>query len=326
VSRRGPESAEAVHIEGEDAALTGSIDRAAAILCTARRVLVTGMTDAAIDAVRAACDIAESLGAAIDACDRDLAWPLGPVVVRAGGVTADPAELGDRADLVILWFCNPEGLASPVADAWQQPLRSATTPRTVIAVGPEPVAWAGRHLALPAETAVDAARLLHAILLGNKVPPENPTAARLSSPCQELATAIHAASCVAVVTGIANDSSGLATWAVSLLVRSIAHRRPAFVVPLDYSADAAAVLTWRYGAAGAIARADRLGGEFRPAECSSRALVARGEVDAVLAVGSLPRGIEDAIAQAGNLAVVRVEPSIPVLVALRDRIAAREGS
>jgi hypothetical protein len=53
---------------------------------------------------------------------------------------------------------------------------------------------------------------------------------------------------------------------------------------------------------------DAGGGDFRPAECSGAALIASGEVDAVLAVGRLPPEIEAAIAaRSADLAVIRID-------------------
>ena len=54
--------------------------------------------------------------------------------------------------------------------------------------------------------------------------------------------------------------------------------------------------TWRYGAPGAVARADRSGGAFLPAEADACRLILRGEVDAVLAVGPLLPSVEAALA------------------------------
>jgi len=286
-------------------------------------VLVTGLIDATLQAIGLACDVAEALGAAIDAGAADAASPLGPVVARAGGITADPGELGDRADLVIAWFCDPGTLLAGTDQSgfpakWLEPPLPGDSPRRLIAVGPDPLAAGGRHLRAPNEAAVDAARLLHALLLGHEPPPENPAAAAVADACGQLAAAIRLATCVGVLTsrGDTRDPLGLADWAVRLLVRQIAHERPAFLVPLPpapggglaNAAGAAAVLTWRYGAAGAIARADRAGGDFRPAESSAAALIARGEVDRVLAVGRLSAEIEAAIAaRAAALAVVRID-------------------
>jgi len=314
----------AARIDGKRATITAALDRAAGLLESARRVLVVGLADATLEAISAACDIAEVIGGGIDTGAADTASPLGPVAVRAGAVTADFEELGDRADLVILWFCDADA-AQPARGAFRSfksfmaefvtPPLPSDAARTVLAVGPEPLAAARDHLVLPPRAAIDAARLLHALLLGHEVPPDNTASAAVADACRKLVAAIRAAGCVAVVTCRDNDPLGLSTWAVSLLVRAIAHERPAFALPLatpvvgtlDNAAGAAAVLTWRYGAAGAIARADRYGGAFRPAECSGDALIARGEVDAVLAVGGLPAEVEEAIAsRTANLALVRI--------------------
>jgi hypothetical protein len=178
----------------------------------------------------------------------------------------------------------------------------------VLAVGPAACAGGSRHLQLPAAAAVDAARLLHAQLLGHAPPPDNVAAALAAATCAELLRAIRGAHCVAFLTCREGDPTGLLAWATGLLVRQVAHERPAFAVPLTGRRAAGAVLTWRYGAAGAIARADRLGGEFRPAECSAAALISRGEVDAVLAVGPLEAEVEAAIATRGaEVVVVRID-------------------
>jgi formylmethanofuran dehydrogenase subunit B len=317
VSRRGRSPAAARHacIDGAAVDLDEGLDRAAVLLAAARRVLVTGLVDATLEGVQAACDLAESLGAAIDAGSGDLASPSGPIVARAGSITADLEELRDRADLVLCWFCDPDASQPGFREAYVTPPLASGRPRRVIAVGPDPAAGSS-HLRLPVAAAVDAARLVQAILLGHEVPAGNATALGLTEACIALAAAIRDAECVGVVADRRDDPLGLTAWAVNRLVQVINHRTPAFVVPLaappagglDNAAGAAAVLTWRYGAAGGIARADRSGGDFRPAECSAAAIIDSGEVDAVLAVGRLPAETEAAIAaRAADLAVIRID-------------------
>jgi hypothetical protein len=72
------------------------------------------------------------------------------------------------------------------------------------------------------------------------------------------------------------------------------------------AAGAAAICTWRYGAGGAIGRADRDGGEFLPAEADARRLIDRGEIDCVIAVGRLSATVEAAIAARAGLSVIRI--------------------
>lgn len=295
---------------GDEAAL----DRAADLLQAARRVLVTGLADATLEAVQAACDLAESIGAAIDAGAADTASPAGPLVARTGSITADVEELRDRARLVLCWFSDPATCEPGFREAFLAPPPASGGPRRMIAVGPEPLAGM-EHLRLPADSAVDAARLLHALWLGEETA-DSPAAGPLAGACRELVAAIRAADCIGFVTALDTDPLGLEAWALNLLVRGIAHHRPAFVVPLPAAhpetlgnaAGAAALLTWRYGAAGGIARADRRGGAFRPGECSATELISRGEVDAVVAVGLLSAATEAAIAsRAADLAMVRID-------------------
>ncbi len=294
------------------------IEEAAATLQRARRVLVTGFGEASPDAIGAACDLAETLGAAIDPGGRDTARPMGPLVARVGAITADSEELLDRADLVIVWFCGLDGrLREQLSACAHHPLPDGNA-RTVIAVGPEPESCANRSTVLAFEHAVDAARLLDALIRGHGIPEGNPAAEALATACRDLATAVRAARCVGLVADLDGDATGLVAWATSVLVRTMAHERPTFMVPLvdaprDHSIDATTILTWRYGASGAIARADRFGGASLPAECAAETLIARTEVDAVVTAGKIPDGVEAAIlAQSPAIPVVRVGGARPV--------------
>ena len=283
-----------------------SADRDAETLCAARRVLVAGRGACAAATAIAACDLAEDLGAAVDFGGADTAQASGPTIARIGAVTADPLELRDRADLVIVWFCDPSVEAPGFPRHVMTPATAAGRPRLSIAVGPREVATSAatdRHLPLSAEFAVDLARLLHATVAGHPLP-EPPQA--LMAAREAVVAAIASAECVAFVTSH-RDTVGLVPWSLVGLVRAVAEHRPAFEVPLEPAATAATVCTWRYGAPGAIASADRSGAAFRPAECDAVRLVARGETDCVVAVGRLPEALETAVVARGDaVAVIRI--------------------
>jgi hypothetical protein len=172
-------------------------------------------------------------------------------------------------------------------------------------------------------TAVDAARLLQHLVRGGEPPVAN---GPLIDACIAARAAIAQATCVAIVTDGSADPLGLEAWSIVQLVREISRVKPAFEIPLrvaDHAA-AAAVCTWRYGAAGAIARADRNGGRFQPCEASARRLVERGEVDCVLVIGRLADGVEEAITHRGEaLAVIRMPPDVEPLRALLAAIGVR---
>lgn len=283
------------------------ISHAATLLATARRVLVTGFHGAPTTAVIAACDLAETLSAAVDAGDVDAARTTGPAIARVGQVTADPEELRDRADLVVVWFCDPEAASPGFMPRFVTPPPASGRERHTIAVGPTPLTAAAghRHLAVSPDMAIDAARHLQLRLRDGG----GDTAGPLTAVCTILAAAIESAACVAFVTDDSGDRSGLEAWSLGHLVRQLAHHRPAFEVPLRSRAAAFdAVCTWRYGTAGAVARADRTGAECLPGEASAERLIARGEVDAVLVVGGLAADVERALAAVGSrIVVVRLE-------------------
>lgn len=306
------------------AASAADLDRAAAMLAAARRVLVTGLVGAPAEAAVAACDVAEAVAAAVDPGSPETSRTIGPLLARIGSVTADTGELRDRADLVVFWFCDPGAVAADLTPAC---VAAGDAARRTIAVGPRDVAVPGadhRHLALAADAAVDLARLVEALVR------DVPIDALAANPhglavARDLASAAAAATTVALVTDWRHDGVGLAAWSTASLVRALAHRKPAFEVPLGERGDAAIdVCTWRFGAAGAIARADRDGGRFLPAEADAVRLLDRREVDCVMVAGAATPEVEAAIARAaGNVAVVRLPADATALRQVAAQIDAR---
>jgi formylmethanofuran dehydrogenase subunit B len=289
--------------------------RAASMLASARRVLVTGLANGTLEAITAACDLAEILGAAVDAGLPESARAAGPTIARAGEVTAAFEELRDRADLVIFWCCDPTKSHPRFIERFVAPPLAGGRQRQTIAIGPDsamPDASTHRHLPLARDLAVEAARWLQMRFAGRH---STLTDTPLSATCVAVEEAMQSADCVAIITGDADDSVGLEAWSIVHLVRTIAHEKHAFQIPLDAGlaagganvAGASAVCTWRYGAAGAIARADRMGSLFLPGESDARRLISRGEVDAVVILGRLSNPLEQAIADRGNaVSLVRI--------------------
>ena len=292
--------------------------RAVATIAAARRVLVTGLVGGDADTAVAACDLAEAIGAAIDPGGPETARISGPIAARIGGVTAAREELRDRADLVLFWFCDPERIEPGFIARFVTGARPHFPPggppspaeRRTFAVGPADVVPAGpghRHLRVPEAAAIDTARLLEARC--SSLPVDDAAGDRAAQEAALiLAPAVAAARCVALVTDWSDDPVGLGPWSTAALVRSIAHSRPAFALPLADRDDVAmAVCTWRYGAAGAIEVADRRGGRFRPAEGDAVRLISRHEIVCVVVIGSPTAEVARAIERAGTgIAVVRI--------------------
>ncbi len=301
--------------ENDSPLARAAIERAAEMLASARRVLVTGLASATLEAITAAYDLAEMLGAAVDAGLPESARSAGPTIARAGEVTAAFEELRDRADLVIFWCCDPTKSHPRFIERFVTPPLADGRQRRTIAIGSGsvmPDASTHRHLPLVRGLAVEAARWLQMRIAGRHT---TPTDTPFSATCVAVEEWIRSAACAAIVTADADDPVGLEAWSIVHLVRTIAHEKHAFQIPLGEGlaagganvAGAAAACTWRYGAAGAIARADRMGGLFLPGESDARRLIDRGEVDAVVILGRLNGPLEQAIADRGDdLSLVRI--------------------
>ena len=305
------------------------LDRAAAAIAAARRPFLTGLaaTDAAT--VVAACDLAEAVGAAVDPGSPETSRIIGPLVARIGSVTAAPEELRDRADLVLLWFCDPEAASPGFLGRFVTP-PVGTSRRRTIAVGPHdvPVAdTAHRHVLAATDKAIDCARLVEAMARAIVIDeaPGDPAPLRVA---RTIADAVASASTIALVTDWRHDGVGLAAWSTASLVRVISHRKPAFEIPLGERNDAAIdVCAWRFGAAGAIERANRSGGRFLAAEADAVRLIDRREVDCAMVVGAATPEVEAALARAGgDVAVVRLPADAETLRRLADRMGGGKGS
>jgi formylmethanofuran dehydrogenase subunit B len=317
---------EAALVDGQPCGGEVAAGMAAERLAACRRVLVTGCGDATLEAVGAAADLAERLRAAVDFGASDTALPAGPVQSRYGRVTADFEELRDRADCVILWCVDLEQSHPRFLERFVLP-KKASGDRRVFVVGVPPASSIGQatwtSIDVPAEQSAEAAAVLQRMLrerlsakaprVASEVPCHVPgLEAKLSS----VVDACVAATCIGIVTGPPpHDEAGVATAAIAQTVVWLAHRKPAFEIPLARQgrgaggASAAAVCTWRYGVAGAVAVADRDGGQGASGEADARRLLTRGEVDGVVVVGEPSPAIAAALEGfAGQMVMVGGPP------------------
>lgn len=306
------------------AASAADLDRAAAAITAARRPLVTGLVGAAATVALAACDLAEAAGAAVDPGSPETSRIVGPLLARVGAVTAAAEELRDRADLVVLWFCDPERTAAGFIDRFIAPPLPAAARRT-LAVGPHdarPRTTHHRHVDVPAAAAIDVARLVEAMVRGMAID-HSPAAPTTLAAARDVAAAVAAAHTVALVTDWSADPVGLAAWSAAAVVQALAHTKPAFEIPLGERDDAAtAVCTWRYGAAGAIDRADRGGARFHAAEADAVRLIDRRDVDCIVVVGEATADVAAAIDRAEAQVVVRLPADETAVRRVADRVAA----
>ncbi len=270
-----------------------------------RRVLLTGLEELTHEEVISACNLAEAVGAAIDGGDSDLSCPAGPTIARSGAITADPREIAERADLVIVWFCKAHAETQQFLHTFVDVPLPSDRPRTIIALGPDSLPKDALHINCPDSKAVEAARLLQYVIRSKDY---DLVDSSIKDHCITLAQAIEKATCVALISDHASDRVGIVRWSIAHLIREISHSKPAFEIPLAYRAltDAASILTWRYGAAGAIEKANRSGGRFLPHEASAEKLIMRKEVDCVLTVGKLTHNIHDRLQENPDITILRL--------------------
>jgi formylmethanofuran dehydrogenase subunit B len=301
-------------IDGRPATVDDAIAAAAGRLAKAGRVLVTGLGGAAIEGVREACFLAESLDAAIIPGSDEAGRHGGPLIARCGEITAAWEELRDRADLVLFWGHDPASTHPRFIERFVAlPLAERARDRRTISIGALSAPPSTRHLQL--DGAEDEATLARVLLAGLMNRPCGDLPTGIAAAAATIRAAIDEAQCVAFVTG-RHDPVGLSRWAVVELVRFLSQRLPAFEIPLPdpsagpNAAGAAAVLTWRYGTASGSGAARNAPTTSPPP--SAIDLVTAGGLDAIVAVGRLPASLDAAIGRLpAPTSVIRLEPGIP---------------
>jgi len=94
-------------VGGRPAGLDAALDRAAAILAAARRPHVGGLAWSTIGAVRRAARIARRLGATLDIEGGSATAAESEAIAIAGLASATFGAVRARADVVLLWRCDP---------------------------------------------------------------------------------------------------------------------------------------------------------------------------------------------------------------------------
>ncbi len=210
-------------VDGGETGLDAALDAAAELLAAARAPLICGLTQTTIEAQRAALDIAQAIGAAVDAGASTLAFQ------ELGASTATLGELS-RAKLTVVWRADP----------------AVTHPRLktaghVVTVGPlDPVGALGDVVTLDPPDPVDALWRLRALVRGVAVTNESPELAALA---ERLRASPH--------TALLHDARDhLEALGLHALVRDLAPRGHIVTLRLRRDVNAAGaedVLAWRTG-------------------------------------------------------------------------------
>ena len=265
-------------IAGREAGLEDAVEAATAILARARVPLVYGLGQASCEAQRAAVALADAVGAVIDPAGPLLDGASGLAFQARGASTATLGDVRDRADVVVIWRADPVRTHPRLLER----LRLPGAARTLVVVDERRTATAGQadtFLELPASRDAEALWTLRA-LVG-----EAPVAAEPA--LADLAEGLRGARSVAILHHLRGQVEALGLYA---LVRDLCSVTHAVTVTLRHEGNAAGaedVLAWQTGYPSAVSFA---AGHPRsnPGELSAAAVLARGDADAALVVGSDP--------------------------------------
>jgi formylmethanofuran dehydrogenase subunit B len=265
-------------VDGREAELDEALDEAAAILAGARMPLVYGLGHTTCEAQRTAVALAEAIGAVIDPAGPHLDGASGLAFQARGASTATLGDVRDRADVVVVWRADPVTTHPRLLERLRLPGES----RELIVVDEQrtaTVAEADTFLELPEDRDVETLWTLRALVRDAPVASE--------PPLDDLAARLRGCRSAAILHHVRGHVEALGLHA---LVRDLCAVTHAVAVTLRREGNAAGaedVLAWQTGYPSAVSFA---GGHPRsnPGELSAAALLARGDADAALVVGSDP--------------------------------------
>jgi formylmethanofuran dehydrogenase subunit B len=283
-------------IDGKAASLEDALDRAAEILRQSRSPLIYGLSRSTTEGQRAAVALAERLGATIDTTATTGHAPSLMALQQVGESTCTLGEVKNRADLVVYWatdplVSHPRHLERYAVDATGMFVPRGRADRfVVVAANAENETTKRADLFLRIEPGKDWEALwtLRGLLKG--IEPASPAGASLDQ-LRLLAERMKTCRCGIVFFGAGLTRSSLGHRNVEALLQLVTELN-AFtrfyarrMRRLGDVAGADSVLTWQTGYPFAVNFA--LGyPRYNPGEFSAPEMLARGEIDACLFVGS----------------------------------------
>ena len=285
-------------IDGRPASYEDGLTAAGAILRDCSAPLIYGLSRSSTDGQRAAVALADRLGAVIDTTASRCHAPSIMALQEAGESTCSLGEIRNRADLVIYWGSNPVESHPRHLERYSMEPPGEFVPRgradrtlVVADVQRTPTAELA-DLYVPVEPGRDFEALwtLRALMRG-AAPEQGTTIGAPLDALRELADRMMSCRCGVVFFGLGLTSQPLGHKNVEALLRLVTdlNRHTRFHarrmrVPGDVTG-ADSVLCWQTGYPFSV---DLRRGypRYNPGEFSANELLERGEVDAVLLVGS----------------------------------------
>jgi formylmethanofuran dehydrogenase subunit B len=317
----------AASVEGNETTHEAAIARAASILRECRNPLVFGLSRSSTRGQRAAVRLAEALCGNIDTTASVCHGPSIMAMQQVGESTCSLGEVRNRADLVIFWGANPAESHPRHFERYSVEPIGELVPRgrldrTIVVVDTKPTATsecADVFLQVKPDRDFELIWTLRQLIAGDNPGSPYVTGIPLEA-TRELARRMTSCRYGVVFFGLGLAQRGLGHATVEALLRLVedlnAHTR--FVarrlrVPGDV-AGADGVLCWQTGFAYAV-NFSRGFPRYNPGEFTANELLARGEVDACLLVGSESVGLLSGAARATLRRIPTIALDYPHLAA-----------
>ncbi|MBY0461100.1 MAG: formylmethanofuran dehydrogenase subunit B [Gemmataceae bacterium] len=306
----------AAQIDGRTCAPEEAYEQAAGVLRGARYPLIYGLSRSTTEGQRAAAALADRLGATIDTTVSTGHAPSIVALQQAGESTCTLGEVKNRADLVVFWGCDPvrthprhlERYSGDPAGRWVPAGRAGRFVVVVDEEETESAKIADLFVRLPVARNWEALWELRLRVAG--LPTSHP-----EGDVGLLAERILAARCGVFFFGAGLTRGKLAHRAVEALLRLVTDlndRGRFYARRMRRYGDVAgadSVLAWQTGYPFGV-NLSRGYPRYNPGEFTGPDLLARGEVDACLLVGSETTADfpPEARAHLGTIPVISLDP------------------
>jgi formylmethanofuran dehydrogenase subunit B len=294
----GSRSAPAAALSGREATLAEGLDKAAEILSAASAPLIYGLSRSSTGGQRAAVALGDRIGATIDTTASLCHAPSIVAFQHTGESTSSLGEIRNRSDLVIFWgadpvVSHPRHFERYSADPAGEFLPGGRSDRTVIVVDRQPTAssaLADQFLQVAPDHDFEALWTLRRMIQGEE-PAEGVATGLPRDRLRALADQMKRCRSGVVFFGLGLSRAGLGhlnVAALLLLVRDLNRHTRFYARRLRLYGDvtgADSVLCWQTGYPFSV-NLGRGYPRYNPEEYSAEGLLARGEVDACLLVGS----------------------------------------
>ena len=293
-----PSSRPPACVEGRSATLEEAIERAAGILRSSRAPLIWGLSRSSTAGQRAAVRLAEQIGATVDTTASICHGPSIMAIQQIGESTCSLGEVRNRADLVIFWGADPAESHPRHFERYSVDADGLFVPRgradrTVIVIDSEATStspFADTFVKIPGDADFEVIWALRQLLRGIKLPASFKVGISHDQ-LQDLAQEMKRCRYGVVFFGLGLAQRGIGHANVEALlalvedlneVTRFTARR--LRIPGDVTG-ADAVLCWLTGFPFAV-NLSRGYPRYNPGEYSANDLLARGEVDACVLIGS----------------------------------------